>query len=35
MLPSGNDAATSLAEWGGSFYTEKSSEKSKLKVFVS
>ena len=34
MLPSGNDAANELAYWMGSFLTNNSEPKAKLKAFV-
>lgn len=34
MLPSGNDAAICLAEWGGSFLVSEEDSKSRIKAFV-
>ena len=34
MLPSGNDAASELASWGGQFLTSHSKRKTKIFAFV-
>lgn len=34
MLPSGNDAATCLAEWGGQFLTNEEDPEARVKFFV-
>ena len=34
MLPSGNDSAICLAEWGGTYLTTEEDSKMKIKAFV-